>query len=361
VTMTVPYGRQSVDDDDIAAVVRVLKSDHLTRGPAVEEFEAALAERVEARFVVAFANGTAALHAAVAAARIGPGDVVATSPLSFAASAACATYVGATPAYVDIDPATLNVDVTAVPDGVAALVAVHYAGLPVDLGALNHRPPVLIEDAAQALGAVTPDGPVGNCARSDLCTFSFHPVKTITTAEGGAVTTNDPDLAERLRVFRHHGLRPLPQEALWATEIREVGFNYRLSDLHAALGTSQLEKIDRFLDRREELARRYDDLLADLDVVLPPAPPTGVRHARHLYPVQVEDQARVVAGLHARDIAVQVHHVPIYRHPAYAAGVRPEDRPFTEAAYAHLVSLPLFVDLTTDEQDRVVAALQELL
>lgn len=354
----IPYGRQSVDDDDIAAVVRVLKGESLTRGPAVEEFEAALADRVGARHAVAFANGTAALHGAVAAAGLGAGDRVATSALSFAASAACAVYVGAVPTYIDIDPVTMNLDVSAVPDDVDALVAVHYAGLPVDLAALNRRPPVLIEDAAQALGAHTPDGPVGNCARSDLTCFSFHPVKSITTGEGGAVTTNDDHLAERLRRFRHHGLQPVPEEGPWATRIDEVGFNYRLTDIQAALGTSQLQRLDRFIARREERARRYDTALVDLDVVRPPGAPAGTVHARHLYPILVRDRAAVVAGLHARGIGAQVHHVPIHHHPAYAAGTGPEHLPLTEALYAQLVSLPLFVDLTVDEQDRVVEALR---
>jgi perosamine synthetase len=357
----IPYGRQHVDDDDIDAVVQVLKGDWLTRGPAVEAFEAALAERVEARHAIAFASGTAALHGAVAVAGIGPGDRVATSALSFAASAACAAYVGATPAYVDVDPTTMNLDTGSVPEDVDALVAVHYAGLPVDLTALNHRPRVLIEDAAQALGATTPDGPVGNCARSDMTCFSFHPVKTITTGEGGAVTTNDDDLAERLRAFRHHGLRVAPEHGPWATRIDEMGFNYRLTDMQAALGTSQLHKLDRFLARREGLARRYDEALADLDVVRPPAAREGTIHGRHLYPVLVEHRAEVVAELHARDIGVQVHHVPIHHHPAYAAGTTPEDLPMTEALYAHVLSLPLFYDLTVDEQDVVVDAVREVL
>ncbi|MBV8985231.1 MAG: aminotransferase class I/II-fold pyridoxal phosphate-dependent enzyme, partial [Acidimicrobiia bacterium] len=185
----IPYGRQSVDDDDIAAVVEVLKGDWLTTGPQVAEFEQALADKVGARHAVAFASGTAALHGAAAAAGLGPGDIVVTSPLSFAASATCARYVGATPAFVDIDPTTMNIDLRAIPGGTKALVPVHFAGLPVDLAQLPERPPIVIEDAAHALGAVTPDGPVGNCARSDMCIFSFHPVKTVTTGEGGAVTT----------------------------------------------------------------------------------------------------------------------------------------------------------------------------
>jgi dTDP-4-amino-4,6-dideoxygalactose transaminase len=269
--------------------------------------------------------------------------------------------VGATPVYVDLAPDSTNLDLTAVPDDVDALVAVHYAGLPVDLRRLPTRPRVVIEDAAQALGAHTPDGPVGNCAHSDLTCFSFHPVKTITTAEGGAVTTNDDELAERLRAFRHHGIRPAPEHGPWATRIDTPGFNYRLSDVQAALGTSQLAKLDRFVARREALARRYDEALADLDLVLPARAPEGWVHARHLYPVLVEDRADVFARLHAAGIGAQVHHVPIHHHPAYAAGTRAEDLPLTEAAYAHLLSLPLFVDLTVDEQDHVIATLHEVL
>lgn len=355
----IPYGHQLVDDDDVAAVVAVLKGDRLTQGPAVEAFEQALCERTTAAHAVAFANGTAALHAAAAVAGLGPGDVVATSPLSFAASAACATYVGATPTYLDIDPATLNLPPEAVPEGLDGLVAVHFAGLPVDLTRLAHRPPVVIEDAAHAIGATTPDGPVGACAHSDLCCFSFHPVKTITTGEGGAVTTNDAEMASELRRFRHHGIVPGDADEPWRAQIPRPGFNYRLTDLQAALGTSQLAKLDRFLARREELAQRYRALLADLPVALPPEAPSGFDHGRHLFPVQVADRARVHAELHAAGIGVQVHYVPIYRHPAYAGpDDRPERFPATEAAYTRLLSLPLFPGLRDDEQDQVVAALR---
>jgi perosamine synthetase len=350
----IPYGRQSIDDDDIAAVVAVLKGDTLTRGPAVDEFEQRLAERVEARHAVAYANGTAALHGAIAAAQVAPGAKVATSPLSFAASAACAVYVGAKPWFVDIDPATLNLDPTLVPADCDALVAVHLAGLALDLRALPHRPPILIEDAAQALGASTPDGPVGNCALSDMTTFSFHPVKTITTGEGGAVTTNDDKLAERLRRFRHQGLRPGPPDRPWAVHIDEMGFNYRLTDIQAALGTSQLGKIDRLLERRRSLADRYDAAFADRDIVLPPAGGPGTTHAHHLYAIRVEHRDDLHKTLHEGGVGAQVHHVPIHHHPAYAGEATAEDLPHTEAAYAHLLSLPLFPDLTIDEQDTVI-------
>jgi perosamine synthetase len=359
----IPYGHQEIDDDDIAAVVEVLRGDWLTQGPAVAEFEAALATSTGARHAVACSSGTAALHAAVWAAGLGPGDTVATSPLSFAASANAAAYTGARPVFVDIDAATLNLDIAAIPDGVDGLVAVHYAGLPVDLSALTTRPRVIIEDAAHAIGARTPDGPVGNCARSDLTCFSFHPVKTITTGEGGAVTTNSDELAERLRRFRHHGIVPTPDDAPWSYDIPELGFNYRLTDIQAALGRSQLSKLDRFIDRRNALATRYRALLEGLPVILPPAAPDGYRHAYHLFAIQVPDRDRVYAGLRAAGIGVQVHYVPTYRFGAYAAdaGNDPRHFPTTEAAYAGLLSLPLFPGLSRADQDEVVTALRGLL
>lgn len=355
----IPYGRQSVDDDDIAAVVRVLKGDWLTQGPSVGEFEEALAATVEARFAVAFSSGTAALHGAAAAAGLGPGDVVATSALSFVASANCARYVGATPVLVDIDPDTLNLDVSKLPP-CDALVAVHYAGLPMDIGDLRARPRVVIEDAAHALGALTPDGPVGNCAHSDMSCFSFHPVKTVTTGEGGAVTTNSPELADRLRRFRTHGTIPTPDDGGWSYAVIDVGYNYRLTDIQAALGTNQLRKLDRFVQRRTELADRYRQLLADVPTVaLPPQPPDGFTHAYHLFAVRAPERRRVYDKLRADGIGVQVHYVPIYRHPLYAdLGVGPEQFPVTEDAYAGLLSLPLFPDLQPDQQDMVVERLR---
>lgn len=354
----IPYGHQLIDDDDIAAVVEVLRSEWLTQGPRVAEFEANFAHAVGARFAVAYSSGTAALHGACAAARLGAGDRVVTSPLSFAASANCARYVGADVDFVDIDPSTLNLDLARVPD-CDALVAVHYAGLPLDLGGLKPRPRVVIEDAAHALGAATPDGPVGNCAHSDLACFSFHPVKSITTGEGGAVTTNDEALAERLRTFRHHGIRPTPERGGWAYDVEEIGTNYRLTDLQAALGTSQLRKLPRFVDRRNALAARYRELLTDLPIELPPAAPNGWRHAYHLFPVQVDDRRRVFDGMREAGVGVQVHYEPIYRLAAY--GGDPSRFPRTEAVTARLLSLPMHAGLTDAQQDTVVEALAKLI
>lgn len=355
----IPYGRQSIDADDIAAVVAVLKGDWLTQGPGVPAFEDALAALVGSRYAVAFSSGTAGLHAAAAATGLGSGNLVATSPLSFVASANCARYVGADVSFVDIDPRTLNLDPTSVPVGLDALVAVHYAGLPCDLSALAERPRVVIEDAAHALGAQTPDGPVGNCARSDACVFSFHPVKAVTTGEGGAVTTNDEGTAERLRQFRSHGTVRRPEEGGWAYDVVTSGYNYRLTDLQAALGTRQLTKLGSFVGRRQELAARYRDLLSGLPLELPPHPPQGFSHAYHLFPIRVHDRRRVYDELQAKDIRVQVHYPLIPAHRLFGGSA--ENYPNAVRAYEGLLSLPLYPALSDEEQDTVVDALQATL
>ena len=353
----IPYGRQQVDDDDIDAVVAVLRSEWLTGGTEIAAFERALCAQTGAMHAVAFANGTAALHAALSVAGIGRSDRVLTSPLSFVASANCARYVGARVDFVDIDPKTLNLDPAAV-GSCDALVAVHFAGLPVDLAALTARPRVIVEDAAHALGASTPDGPVGNCARSDMCTFSFHPVKAITTGEGGAVTTNSVELADALRRFRNHGIVRRPDLGGWYYDVETVGFNYRMTDMQAALGTSQLAKLARFVTRRNELAERYRELLAAFPLDLPPASLPGVRHAYHLFAVRVPDRRAVYDAMHAAGIGVQVHYVPIYRHPLFAdLGRSGADFPETERAYEGLLSLPLYPGLSEADQDRVVEVL----
>jgi len=356
----IPYGHQSIDEGDIAAVVAVLRGEWLTQGPAVDEFEQAMASAVGARHAISFATGTAALHGACFAASLGPGDVVATSALTFSASASCARFVGAGVRLLDIDADTLNIDPTAVPSDVDALVAVHYAGLPVVLAALTHRPRVVIEDAAHAIGGSTAAGPIGSCSHSDMCCFSFHPVKTITTGEGGMVTTNSEALASRLRTFRSHGIERKPDLGAWYYEISSLAPNYRLTDIQAALGTSQLRKLQRFVTERNDLAQRYYELLADLPVQVPPDAPAGTTHGRHLFPIRVSDRRSVFEGLRRAGIGVQVHYVPLYKHPLHGAGLDPADFPQTEAAYDGLISLPLFPSLSTSEQDRVVAALAGL-
>lgn len=358
----IPYGRQSVSEADVAAVAEILRGPWLTQGPAVPRFEDAVAEYVGADFAVAFSSGTAALHGAAFAAGLGSGDLVATSPLTFMASANCARYVGARPVLVDIDPSTWNIDPDGIRSDVSAVVPVHFAGLPAPMAEIRHRSDVVIEDAAHALGAATPDGMVGNCRQSDLCCFSFHPVKPITTAEGGMVTTNDPVLAERLRTFRTHGIQREAGDDPWAYRIHDVGYNYRMTDVQAALGLSQLERIEEFIERRNRLSDRYRRLLAELPVVLPPEPEAGVRHGYHLFPVLIEDRSRVYRALHDEGIRVQVHYVPVHHHPVSADAVMPaEGLPVCDAVYARILSLPLFPGMTDDDQDRVVGALRRVL
>lgn len=354
----IPYGRQSIDDSDVAAVTAVLRGDWLTTGPAIERFETAVADYVEARHAVAFSSATAALHGACHAAGLGPGDVVHTSPLTFIASANCARYVGARPALLDIDPVTYNVDAAKVDASVSAIVPVHYAGLPVRMAEWTHRPRWVIEDASHALGAHTPDGPVGNCAHSDMCVFSFHPVKPVTTGEGGVVTTNDDALADELRRFRSHGIDRTPTADAWVYDAVEVGYNYRMTDFQAALGASQMARLDDFIARRNAVADRYRTMLADLPVTLPPEVPEGYRHGYHLFAVRVAERSRVFRGLRARGIGVQVHYVPVHHHSVSTDIAVPSGGfPVADAVYDGLISLPIYADLTEAEQDEVVAAL----
>jgi perosamine synthetase len=368
-----PYGHQTIEEDDVQAVVEALSSDWLTQGPNVDRFEQALAESSGARYAVAFNSGTAALHAACVAAGIGPGDELLSPALSFAASANCARYVGADVGFVDIEPSTLVCEaatfVAAATERTRAVVPVHYAGRPVDLvglAPLRARGVTVIEDAAHAIGSVGPDGPVGNCATSDMTCFSFHPVKTITTGEGGAVTTNDAELAERLRVFRTHGIvrrRPDddPNAGDWYYEITDLGMNYRITDVQCALGTSQLAKLERFVARRGEIAARYRELFDGSDVELQPPVEAPLRHAYHLVVALVPegiDRKAVFDALRAEGIGVQVHFIPIYWHPYYRRlgferGLCPE----TERAYDRCLSLPVFPGLSDSDVERSAAAL----
>jgi UDP-4-amino-4,6-dideoxy-N-acetyl-beta-L-altrosamine transaminase len=358
----IPYGQQWIDADDIAAVAAVFDTGWLTQGPAIERFETALSERVEAEFAIAFANGTAALHGACFAAGLGPDDLLVTSPLTFMASANCGRYVGAKIALADIDRSTLNIDLNNVPETATAVVPVHFAGLPVDLSGFRREGAVIIEDGAHALGASTPNGPVGNCALSDMTEFSFHPVKAITSGEGGAITTNDPELAARLRKFRSHCIVPNPENGAWSYEISEVGFNYRMTDLQAALGIAQLRKLDDFIDRRNLLANRYREKLRDTETILPPEAPDGFTHAYHIFPIQVRDRRRIFDRLREAGIGVQVHYVPVHHHPVSSdIGLKPGDLPECDAVYEGLISLPMFPKLSVEDQDYVIETLKRLL
>jgi len=365
--MAIPYGRQLIDEDDIAAVVEVLRGDWLTQGPAVAAFEEAVAEACDAPYAVAFSSGTAALHAACHAAGLGAGDEVLTSPITFAASANCAAYVGARPTFADIDPATWNVSGATVAAASSprtrAVIPVDYAGLPApvaEIRAALGTEVVVIEDAAHALGARREDGPVGDCRHVDMTMFSFHPVKPVTSGEGGMLTVRDEGLRDSLREFRSHGMR---RGERWWTEQHTLGFNYRLTDLQSALGRSQLAKLDRFIAARNAIADRYRAELADLATIqLPPAAPSGALHGYHLFAIRTDGRRELYDGLRKRGIHAQVHFIPVYWHPWYrdTYGYERGLCPAAEDFYARCLSLPCFPALTAEEQGTVIAAVREL-
>ncbi|BEE13121.1 UDP-4-amino-4,6-dideoxy-N-acetyl-beta-L-altrosami ne transaminase [Aeromonas veronii] len=377
----IPYGRQSISDADIEAVVAVLKSDYLTQGQAVPAFEQGLADYCQVPHVVACSNGTTALHLACAVLDIGAKDTVWVSAVSFVASANCVRYCNANVDFVDVDPATGNLDVVALDKKLQqamrthslpkALIAVHLAGQPCDLeeiGALCRQYGiVLIEDACHALGAHYQGSPIGSCRHSDMTVFSFHPVKPITTAEGGAVTTRDQVLADKLRLYRSHGITRDPQALLmpspgeWYYEQQLLGFNYRLTDIQAALGLSQLSRLDQFITQRRELARRYDALLSPLPVQ-PLQQSNNRQSGYHLYVIQVAERDQVFARLRAAGIGVNVHYIPIPAQPYYRGlGHDPADYPGAQAYYQGAISLPLFPALTLSEQQQVLDALEQAL
>jgi perosamine synthetase len=373
----IPYGRQTIEDDDVAAVAEALRGDWLTQGPRVAAFEAALAEACAAPYAVAFSSGTAALHAACHAAGVGPGDEVLTSAITFAASANCAAYLGATPRFADIDPETWNVSPqtvsAALTERTRAVIPVSFTGLPApvaELRAAIGRDVVLIEDGAHALGARRPDGLVGDAKHADMTIFSFHPVKAVTTGEGGAITLRDPDLLEKLLTFRTHGMTKdparleRPDEGGWYMEQQALGFNYRITDIQCALGSSQLVKLERFTAARNAVAERYREGLAGIDGLrLAPAAPEGSRHAYHLFVVEVPERRALFDALRERGIFSQVHYLPVYLHPWYrdTYGYAPGLCPAAEAYYARCLSLPCFPGLTEAEQGTVIAAIRELI
>jgi dTDP-4-amino-4,6-dideoxygalactose transaminase len=369
-----PYAHQTIEPDDLAAVGEALTADWITQGPAVARFERALAERAGVRHAVAVANGTAALHAACWAAGLGPGDEAITTPLTFAATANAVVYQGAQPVFADIDAATLNI----APDAVKrvatprtrALLPVDFAGLPCDYERLlplaREHGWTVIADAAHSFGGASAGRPVG--ALADMTTLSFHPVKLITTGEGGAVLTDRDDLAGRLRAMRHHGIRHADPARPWRYEIPEPGNNYRLTDFQSALGLSQLGKLDRFWRCRDRLARRYRERLAGSAFVELPALPDGPRHGWHLFVVMLRldrltaGRDSILAALRAENIGATVHYPLVYRHPfyrgrfGYAAGLCPT----AEQVEARVVTLPLFPAMTDADQDDVLRALEKI-
>ncbi len=382
----IPYSCQNIDEDDIAAVNAVLRSEYLTQGPAITAFEQAFAEAHQVAHAVAVSNATAGLHIACLALGVGPGSRVWTSPNSFLASANCALYCGASIDFVDIDPATRNLSLAALEAKLEqaarqgtlpqVLIPVDFAGLPCELRemrALADRYGFrILEDASHATGASYLGRPVGS-QWADLTVFSFHAVKIVTTAEGGLVATQDAELARRLRLLRSHGMTrdaaemESPAEEPWVYQQVALGFNYRLTDLQAALGHSQLRRLAPMHAARIERADRYDRLLGALPLKLPARRPDSVS-AWHLYAVEVDDErtpatrADVFAALRAAQIGVNVHYIPIHTQPHYRRlGFKPGDFPAAERYYARAISLPLFPALTDAQQDRVVGVLAEAL
>ncbi len=384
-----PYGRQSIDEADIAAVAAVLRSDHLTTGPAIPAFEQALARAVQAPHAIACANGTAALHLVLLALGVRAGDAVIAPAITFAATANAARFVGADVVFADVDPDTALMRPDTLRAALAragkrpvrAVMAVHYGGAcaPVaELAAIARGVGAhLVEDACHALGARHAGGVVGDCRHSAAAVFSFHPVKTIATGEGGMVTTTDPDLARRLALFRSHGIVREPgafedaalsrdvdgEAAPWAYELQMLGYNYRLSDIHAALGLSQLGKLERFVAARRALRQAYARALPR-GVALAPMPEGAGPHlCVALIDFQAADitRAQVMAALKAEGIGTQVHYIPLHRQPYYRALYGPLDLPGAERFYARCLSLPLFPDMTEDDVSRVCDALGRVL
>jgi len=383
----IPYGRQDIDQADIDAVMTVLQSPWLTQGPTIERFEKSLADHCQALHAVAVCNATAALHIACLTAGLGPGDYLWTSPNTFVASANCGRYCGAEVDFVDIDPQTLNLDARLLAEKLKVaeaigklpkvVIAVAFAGQSCDMRTLAQLSErygfVLIEDAAHAVGASYLGRPVGCGQYAAMTIFSFHPVKIITSAEGGMVLTNNPEYAERLRRLRSHGitgdpaLMKVPPSGLWYYQQLELGFNYRMTDLHAALGLSQLNRLDDFIARRRELAARYERLLAHLPVTLPGAQP-GAESAWHLYVVRLQteriqlSQRQVFDGLREAGIGVNLHYIPVHLQPYYRdLGFAEGDFPQAERYFTEAISLPMFPLLSDQQQDFVVEQLQRLL
>lgn len=383
----IPYGRQHITDEDIAAVADVLRGPMLTQGPHIGAFEAAFAQYIGSSYAVAVANGTAALHLCCMALGVGPGTRVITTPITFSASANCVRYCGGEVYFADIDPTTALLDINAVralleqhPKGYfSGIVPVDFAGYPVDLTAFRALADEyglwLLEDSCHSPGGsfVAGNGQQHRCgdgSLAELAIFSFHPVKHIAAGEGGMITTNDEQLYKHLLRLRTHGITSKPADLTepyageperggWYMELQELGYNYRLTDMQAALGNSQLGRADTMLTRRRELAARYDAAFAG-SAITTIVPPAGVGHAYHLYVVQVDDRKGLYDFLRTRNILAQVHYVPVHLMPYYRQfGWQPGNFPHAEHYYARCLSLPLFPTLTNAEQDYVIASVRE--
>ena len=373
----IPYGRQTIEEDDIRAVIEVLRSEWLTTGPKIAEFEEVFTDFVGAKHAVAVNSGTAALHAAMFALGIGPGDEVIVPPMTFAATANCVVYQGGRPVFADVNPDTLLLEPQEVEARITprtkAVITVDYAGQPCDYDALkeitNRHSLSLVADACHSLGARYKDRQIGSLAL--LNAFSFHPVKHITTGEGGMITTDDLILAERMRLFRNHGIttdhRQRDAQASWFYEMVDLGYNYRITDFQCALGISQLIKLPKWIERRGEIARRYDEAFRNIPRVKPLSLRKEASHAYHLYVVRLEldgtglNRSAVFGKLREAGIGVNVHYIPVHLHPFYRNrfDTHPGLCPIAEAAYEQIISLPIYPALSDEDQNYVITRVKK--
>jgi len=376
-----PYGHQWIDEEDIKAVIEVLRSDWITQGPKVAEFEKEFAKYVGAHYAVAVNSGTAALHAACFAVQIEKGDEAITTPITFAASANCVLYQGGIPVFADIDADTLNIDPEEIKKKInhktKALIPVDFTGLPVDLEEIQEiareNNLVIIEDASHALGATYKDNKIGSI--SDMTIFSFHPVKHITTGEGGMITTNNKEYYERLKLFRTHGItkdkdKLLNYDGPWYYEMQELGYNYRLTDFQCALGLSQLKKIDRIIQCRREIVKKYDCEFKDVpEIKIPQINPLDSNPAWHIYMIQLNleklkvGRKEIFEALRAENIGVNVHYIPVHLQPYYQKrfGYHLGDFPKAENYYSRVITLPIFPKMSDKDIDDVVAAVKKVI
>jgi UDP-4-amino-4,6-dideoxy-N-acetyl-beta-L-altrosamine transaminase len=383
----IPYGRQSISEEDIQAVVKVLRSDFLTQGPAIPKFEQLVCEYTSSKYAVAVNSGTSALHIACLALGLRPGDWLWTTPISFVASANCGLYCGAQVDFVDIDPISWNLSIKQLEEKLVrakqenrlpkVLVAVHFSGFPCDMKEIYELSLEygfrVIEDAAHAIGGKYFGQPIGSCQYSDITVFSFHPVKTITTGEGGMALTNDRKLADKMQLLRSHGITRDPNimthtpDGAWYYQQIDLGFNYRMTDLQAALGISQLQRLDEFVSQRHEIADRYNGMLLNLPLQLP-VRSSDKYSGLHLYVVRVKSSElkkahrEVFESLREQGIGVNLHYIPIHTQPYYKKmGFKIGDYLQAESYYSEAISLPMFPDLTQNDQDKVVNALKKAL
>jgi UDP-4-amino-4,6-dideoxy-N-acetyl-beta-L-altrosamine transaminase len=369
----IPYGSQWIDDQDIEAVIETLKSDYLTTGPKIKEFEDKFADYVDAKYAVAVANGTAALHAATYAADIKEGDEVITTPITFAASANSILYQDATPVFADVDLKTYNIDPKSIKEKInektKAIIPVHYTGQPCEMDKIkkiaNENDLIIIEDGAHAVGAIYKDQKIGSIG--DMTTFSFHPVKNMTTGEGGMITTDSKELYDKLMKFRTHGITKDEPEYInkshgpWYHEQQELGYNYRITDIQAALGITQLEKLDKFLARRREMVNKYNNEFKEIDGLIIPEQLEKTNSAWHIYVLQLElekltaDRKEIFNALREKKLGVNVHYIPVYFHPYYQSlGYQKGICPKAEWLYERIITIPLYPKMTDQQVDEVI-------